>query len=127
MAEYYLGMIGQIHRSSDGAYIPPDSANRDYVEYMEWVAAGGTPEPYAAPAALVPRAITPRQARLWLLSAGLLDEAEAAVTAGGRAAQITWDFATEIARDNEQLAQIAAALNITSEQIDAAFIAASQL
>lgn len=34
-----------IHRIADGASIPADPENRDYAAYLEWVAAGNTPEP----------------------------------------------------------------------------------
>ena len=34
-----------IKRLSDNAFIPPDPANTDYEEYLEWVAEGNTPEP----------------------------------------------------------------------------------
>ena len=30
----------QIQRTSDGAYIPEDPLNRDYVEYKKWVDSG---------------------------------------------------------------------------------------
>jgi hypothetical protein len=30
---------------SDGASIPPDTANTDYAAYLVWVAAGNTPTP----------------------------------------------------------------------------------
>ena len=41
-----LGNIDEnmIKRISDGAFIPFDSDNRDYQEYLEWVAEGNTPE-----------------------------------------------------------------------------------
>ena len=41
------GTINQntILRTSDNANIPFDEANTDYQEYLEWVAAGNTPEP----------------------------------------------------------------------------------
>ena len=34
-----------IMRIADTAFIPFDPANRDYQEYLEWVAEGNTPEP----------------------------------------------------------------------------------
>lgn len=39
------GEINMIVRSTDGASIPFDPANRDYQEYQEWLAQGNTPEP----------------------------------------------------------------------------------
>ena len=35
-----------IERISDGALIPADSLNTDYQRYLEWVAAGNSPEPF---------------------------------------------------------------------------------
>lgn len=35
----------QIQRLSDKAFIPANEENTDYQEYLEWVAAGNTPEP----------------------------------------------------------------------------------
>jgi hypothetical protein len=49
MADYQLTALGAtILRSLDGAYIPADPGNADYVAYEAWVAAGNTPDPYVA-------------------------------------------------------------------------------
>ena len=40
--EIFTNMICRV---SDGACIPFDPANRDYQEYLEWVAEGNTPDP----------------------------------------------------------------------------------
>jgi hypothetical protein len=50
-AEYQLaappsGQTSQIvQRMSDGAFIPFDPANRDYQEYLAWLAEGNEPDP----------------------------------------------------------------------------------
>jgi hypothetical protein len=49
MADYQLTAGDSIIRTEDGAYIPPDPANRDYAEYLQWVEGGGVPDPYVPP------------------------------------------------------------------------------
>ena len=34
-----------IVRIADGAFIPTDPANKDYQQYLEWIAQGNTPLP----------------------------------------------------------------------------------
>jgi hypothetical protein len=51
MTEYRLTNTNVILRIADGAYIPPDPANRDYEAYLQWVAAGNTPDPAPPPSA----------------------------------------------------------------------------
>ena len=46
---YQLITSNSIKRLSDGAFIPPDPGNRDYRDYLDWLDAGNTPEPAAAP------------------------------------------------------------------------------
>ena len=51
---------------------------------------------------VVPQSITPLQAKLQLLKLGLLDEVEALVT-GDRTAQLYWEYASVVERDNAVL------------------------
>jgi hypothetical protein len=46
MAEYQLTNVPSILRVADGAFIPMDELNADYVEYQRWLEAGGVPDPY---------------------------------------------------------------------------------
>jgi hypothetical protein len=58
MADYQLTALGAtILRSLDGAYIPADPGNSDYVAYEAWVAAGNMPDP--APTPPRPKQINP--------------------------------------------------------------------
>ena len=49
MSEYQLTYGNTILRTEDGVFIPPDPDNRDYAEYLQWVEAGGVPDPYVPP------------------------------------------------------------------------------
>jgi hypothetical protein len=86
---------------------------------------------YVAPPAQVVTSVTPRQARLALLGAGKLAAVEAALAAmtgaQGEAARITWEFATEVRRDDPLIAALGPALNLTGAQIDALFVTAAGL
>ena len=46
---YQLTSGDAILRLSDNAFIPQAPGNRDYREYLDWIEAGNTPEPYVAP------------------------------------------------------------------------------
>lgn len=88
----------------EAAYIPP------------------APEPVQ-----VPQAITIRQAKLALLSAGLLDDVDAAIAQADRATQIEWEYATEVHRNWPTLRSVQGAIGLTDEQVDGLFIRAASL
>ncbi len=49
---YKLTLFG-VKRIADNAFIPNDESNRDYQEYLEWLAKDNTPEPAITPQELV--------------------------------------------------------------------------
>lgn len=83
------------------------------------------------PQSAVPQVVSMRQARLALLAMDMLDTIEAALAAlpgvEGRAAQIEWQSANEVRRDNDLINSMGAALGLTSEQIDLIFILAADI
>ncbi len=119
-----------ITRLSDNALIPPNPANRDYAQYLVWVAAGNTPEPADVPTVIVPQSVTRRQGRLALLEVDKLDQVEAFIDAivdpiERRAAQIeyeadTWD------RGNPRLQSLWTGMGGTEAELDALFVSASK-
>ena len=77
----------------------------------------------------IPKVVSMRQARLALLKAGLLDDAEALITAitdpvQRRAAQIEWEFASEVQRNSSFMTQMAESLGLSSTEVDDLFKAA---
>lgn len=74
----------------------------------------------------VPKTLTPRQARLALLNAGLLDDIEALITTN-RSLGIWWEYSLDIRRDNPELIAAAQSLNLTDTQVDQLFIDGAKL
>lgn len=77
------------------------------------------------------RPVTMRQARLALLGAGVLSGVEPALAAmpspQREAAEIEWEYASEVRRDAPLIAAIGGALGLSDEQIDDLFLAAAAL
>lgn len=92
---------------------------------VKWV---HTLEDYVEP---VPHFVTRRQARLALLQAGLLELVETAIESmdepARSAARIEWEDAIEIRRDHMLIANLAQELGLTGQEIDALFLAASNI
>lgn len=80
---------------------------------------------------VVPASITPRQARLALLDAGMLTSVDAALASlpepQKTSAQIEWEYATSVERNSPLVESLGSALGLTSTQIDGLFIQASKL
>ena len=75
----------------------------------------------------VPQQVTMRQARLALLSAGLLDDVEMVIAAAGRPAQLEWEYAAVVERSNPAVAAVQQQESLTDAQIDDLFREAAKL
>lgn len=84
-----------------------------------------------APVTVVPGAVPMRNARLALYSAGRLKQVENYIDAmegvEGDLARIDWATAQTVRRDSPLVSKLMVLLNLTSDQIDALFIAAAAL
>ena len=75
----------------------------------------------------IPSVVTMRQARLALLQTGMLASVNAAVAAADEATKITWEFSSEVQRNNALVSTLGAALSLTSQQLDDLFTLAATL
>lgn len=75
----------------------------------------------------VPNLISMRQARLALLQSGLLATVDAAIAQGTEADKITWEYATEVYRNDALVANLSVVLGLSSKQLDDLFLLASSL
>lgn len=121
---YKLTSTESILRISDDASIPPDTANRDYADYLSWLEQGNTPEPYTTPTPEVPERIEALQDLLVLDSAGLGPAYEAWALSPDRtfAQKAFINKATHWKRTDPTLLAATTALGLTSAQVDAFFI-----
>jgi hypothetical protein len=125
---YQLTQVPGIVRRGD-AFIPADPLNADYQQYLAWIAAGNTPEPYVAPPAPIPQVVSRFQALEALDDAGLVEPIELIMAnpATPRRARRAWNEAVEFRRDSPTVLSIGATLGLTSEQLDALFVSAAQI
>lgn len=79
----------------------------------------------------VPESVSARQIRLWLVRNGVsLASVDAAIDAipdqlQRDSVRVEWDYAPYVERSHPMLAPLAAALGLTEQQVDQAFIEAS--
>lgn len=123
----------------DGRTLPYTADANDVVEHSRQIFArcvdgeAGPIAEYVAPPVVEPQpprppsVVTMRQARLALLQAGLLTQVESAIQQAGIAAQIEWEYATELHRTHSLTQSLSVALGISSEQLDALFMQAAAL
>ena len=140
MARYACIKAGVVENVviGDAAFAAAIAAQWDQVvEIVDGVSAGpgdtysGGNFVKPTPVVEVPAAVTMRQARLALLGAGLLASVDATIDAMSEptksAARIEWEYSNELQRMNHLVLSLGPALGLTSEQIDALFIAAIAL
>lgn len=72
------------------------------------------------------KVITPRQARLALHKAGLLDEV-ATMLAVDKEMEIWWEYSLDIQRDHPMVTALAVQLDLDDEQLDNLFIEGAKL
>lgn len=103
----------------EGWTIEAETVNEQYIE------------DYITRPIAVPAAVTMRQARLALLEAGKLSMVPVIIDSlpspMKEAANIEWEYSSEVQRHNGFVSQIGPALGMTPTEIDSLFIRASQL
>jgi hypothetical protein len=109
---------GWVLRLTDGAHIPPEPTNRDWVEFLAWEAEGGVTNPYIPP---VPSKLTPRQFKQGLTRIGMRAAVEATVAAADQDTKDWYFESTSFERANPVMNAMALALGKTPEDIDNLF------
>lgn len=107
---------------SDGASIPPDPMNMDYVVYLAWVAAGNSPTPYAPPPS-PPLTATPFQFRAGLTAAGIRTQVENMVTnSTNQTLKDAYQYSSLFVENDPLMMTMACSLNLTSAQVHSMFV-----
>jgi hypothetical protein len=75
----------------------------------------------------VPSFVSPRQMRLALIAYALDDDVDAYVATLPKEAQVEWEYATEVRRDNQLINAAASALGMNQAQADDLFRLAASL
>lgn len=92
---------------------------------QEKAAADAVIDAFDLSAPIVPRSVTPYQARQALNAAGLRAAAEAAIASAPQEIQDAWEYALTIERNSPFIAAVSGALGLSDQQIDALFVTAA--
>jgi len=97
-------------------------------EYRAWLKAGNVTEPYVPPPPAIPQQVPMWAVRTVLQNDGLFDQAQALIEAStDNALKNVWEYGNFADRNSNAIASLAAALDLTSEQVDQMFIDANDL
>lgn len=108
-------------RISDGASIPKDFNNADYLIYLAWLSSGNTPLP-ADILAKVFQPLSAWQVRKVLTQFNLRTQVENAIAAStDQGTKDAWAYANDFARDSVLLNTMGTSLGMTSAQLDNLF------
>lgn len=122
------GNVQAIFNIESGAYVPIDTENRDYVDYLTWVSAGNV-APDKPKVIAIPQSVTRFQAKAALANAGLLDKVEAMMTDTNTPIlyRLAWAEAQAFERQSATVKAMSVALGLTDPQLDALFTAAAAI
>lgn len=127
MIVYYFDELGRYAGQGESATLPEGATDKEPV--IETDIFDG--EVWVRDSSGIPQKITARQARLALHSIGKLSDVPAAIAALPEPqktnAEIEWEYATHIERNNPFVAVLADALQLTDDQIDQLFIEGAKL
>lgn len=137
MQMFYSASTNGFYAERINKVMPPDAVPVNEATYRQFAGQQVAPGPDGQPTIPTqntpapPAVVTMRQARLALLSMGLLaavDPVIAALPSPQReAAQIEWEFAATVERDSDLLTGVSQAIGLTAAQLDQLFTLAATL
>lgn len=115
----YLGALKDEH-----TLLEPKQFDKWDEDTQSWIEDEALKKEYEK--SVIPKTITLRQVRLYLLSIDLLDDLENIISQN-RAYQIEWEYANSIERESPLVKILGQTLNLDDEQIDNMFMEASKI